>query len=73
MAGERSPQVIADAIKLVEDSAADGDRPEINRELFFGGPVPTLVDLSKDAQMVVAGCRGRTGCIAACSGRSAPG
>ena len=43
-------RVIADAIKVVEDSVASGDRPEINSELFFGGPVPTLVDLSKDAQ-----------------------
>ena len=54
-------RVIADAIKVVEDSAAGGDRPEVNSELFFGGPVPTLVDLSKEAQLVVVGCRGRTG------------
>ena len=54
-------RVIADAIKVVEDSAAGGDRPEINSELLVGGPVPTLVDLSKEAQMVVVGCRGRTG------------
>ena len=54
-------RVIADAIKVAKDDAADSDRPEINSELFFGGPVPTLVDLSKEAQMVVVGCRGRTG------------
>ena len=54
-------RVIADAIKVAEDSAEGSDRPEINSELFFGGPVPTLVDLSKEAQMVVVGCRGRTG------------
>ena len=54
-------RVIADAIKVVEDSVAGGDRPEINSELFFGGPVPTLVDVSKDARLVVVGCRGRTG------------
>ena len=35
--------------------------PETNSEAFFGGPVPTLVDLSKEAQLVVVGCRGRTG------------
>jgi nucleotide-binding universal stress UspA family protein len=52
--------VIADAIKVAEDSA-QGDRPEINSEQFIGGTVPTLVDLSKEAQMVVVGCRGRTG------------
>jgi len=54
-------RVIADATKVVEDSVAGGDRPEINSELFFGGPVPTLVDVSKDARLVVVGCRGRTG------------
>lgn len=53
-------RVIADAIGVVEASAG-GERPEINTELFFGGPVPTLVDLSKDAQLVVVGCRGRAG------------
>lgn len=54
-------RVIADSIKIVKDSAGGGDRPEVNSELFFGVPVPTLIDLSKDAQLVVVGCRGRTG------------
>ena len=53
--------VIADAIKVAEDSAKGSGRPEVNSDLFFGGPVPTLVDLSKDAQVVVVGCHGRTG------------
>jgi nucleotide-binding universal stress UspA family protein len=54
-------RVIADAVNIAEDGAAGGDRPEITSELFFGSPVPTLVDLSKEAQMMVVGCRGRTG------------
>lgn len=54
-------RAIAEAIKAAEDSVAGGDRPEINSELFFGVSVPTFVDLSKDAQLVVVGCRGRTG------------
>jgi nucleotide-binding universal stress UspA family protein len=57
---EEARTIIADAIKLVEDIAESGDQPEINAELLVGGPVPTLVDLSKDAQMVAVGCRGRT-------------
>ncbi len=52
-------RVVADAIKVVKD--VDSDRPEMNSELFFGGAVPTLVDLSKEAKMVVVGCHGRSG------------
>ena len=54
-------RVITEAINVAKDDGAGGDRPEIDSELFFGSPVPTLVDLSKEAQMVVVGCRGRTG------------
>lgn len=51
--------VIAEAICAAQ--AAPGERPEIDSELLFGRPVPSLVDLSKDAQMVVVGRRGGTG------------
>ena len=54
-------RAIVDAIKVVEDSVADSHRPELNSELFLGGIVPTLVDLSKEAKMVVVGCHGRAG------------
>ena len=47
---DEAAKVMADAIKLVEDSAAEGARPEIKSELFFSAPVPTLVDLSKETQ-----------------------
>ena len=53
-------KVIADAIKVGENSAGGG-RLEINSELLWGGAVPSLADLSKDAQLVVVGCRNRTG------------
>jgi len=48
-------KIIADAIKIAEGSTRKIGRPEINSELFFSVPVPRLVDLSKDAQMVVVG------------------
>lgn len=53
--------IIAEAVTVAHDSAGRGDRPEISGELRFGKPVPTLADLSKQAQMVVVGCRGQTG------------
>jgi nucleotide-binding universal stress UspA family protein len=51
-------QLIDDAIKTAKDTA-EGVRTD--SELFFSGPVLTLVDLSKKAQMIVVGCRGRGG------------
>jgi nucleotide-binding universal stress UspA family protein len=37
------------------------DPAQIHREILFSAPVPTLVDLSKEAGMVVVGCRGGGG------------
>jgi nucleotide-binding universal stress UspA family protein len=52
-------KIIGDALKVAEGSTHGTGRPEINSELFFSVPVPTLVDLSKEAQMVVVGRRGQ--------------
>src|SRR6476646_1979742 len=53
--------VIADAIKVVKDDTTHSDRPEIGSEILFGRYVTGLADLSKEAQLMVVGCRGRTG------------
>jgi nucleotide-binding universal stress UspA family protein len=52
-------KTIADAIKIAEDSTRETGSPEINGELFFSVPVPTLVDLSKEARIIVVGRRGQ--------------
>ena len=52
-------RIIAAAIKLVEHAV--GSRPEVTSELLFGGAASTLIDLSKEAEMVVIGRHGRTG------------
>jgi nucleotide-binding universal stress UspA family protein len=57
---EEARRVIADAIRVAEDTVREGDRPEIGSELVCAAPVPTLVDLSKEAYMVVVGCRGES-------------
>lgn len=55
----KARQVLADAVKIVEDMTDDHSRPRINSELISGAPVPTLVDLSTKADMVVVGGRGQ--------------
>jgi nucleotide-binding universal stress UspA family protein len=50
-------RIIADAIKIAQQSI-DG-RSHINSELLVGATVATLIDLSKEAEMIVVGCRGR--------------
>ncbi|MFZ0717426.1 universal stress protein [Mycobacterium sp.] len=52
-------KIIADAIKIADESTRETGRPEINSELFFSVPVPTLVGLSKEARIVVVGRRGQ--------------
>ncbi len=56
--GEAGQKILAEAIKIAQDSAQDETPPEIKSELFFSVPVSTLVNLSKQAQMVVVGTRG---------------
>jgi nucleotide-binding universal stress UspA family protein len=57
----RSRQIIDDALGLVSDAARDVGDIEVDHRVVSGAIVPTLVDLSKDAEMVVVGCRGLGG------------
>ncbi|MBS4728377.1 universal stress protein [Mycobacterium sp. SM1] len=50
--------IIDNAVKIAEDTDTAGGPAEIESRLFFSAPVPTLVDMSKDARMVVVGARG---------------
>ena len=50
--------ILDDAVGIVEDTITEGRTPDIRRQMFFYRPVPTLVDMSKDADMVVVGARG---------------
>jgi nucleotide-binding universal stress UspA family protein len=52
-------KLLADAVKVVESSSEGLGPPEINTELYFSVPLAPLVGLSKDAHLVVVGCRGR--------------
>ncbi len=50
--------ILDDAVQIVEDATKDRRPADVKCQVFFSGPVPTLVDMSKDADMVVVGARG---------------
>jgi nucleotide-binding universal stress UspA family protein len=54
---ERGRQVIDEALEVVNESCRRGP-PQINCEMPSATAVPALVDLSKDAELVVVGCLG---------------
>jgi nucleotide-binding universal stress UspA family protein len=56
---EAGRKIIDEAIKIAEDSGHDDAITEIKSELYFSVPVSTLVNLSKQADMVVVGRRGQ--------------
>ncbi|HME47348.1 universal stress protein [Mycobacterium sp.] len=55
---EQARRHIADAMKIARESTPDGGPSQVGSELFVAPTVHTLVDLSKEARMVVVGCRG---------------
>ncbi len=57
--GQWGREVLDKAMRIVQDAAPDLEPRAVATELVHSAPVPTLVDLSKDAHLVVVGCRGR--------------
>ncbi|HYO02958.1 MAG TPA: universal stress protein [Mycobacterium sp.] len=51
-------QIIGDAVKVAEQSGTS-DSVRVEHQMLSGNTLSTLIDLSKDAAMVVVGCRGR--------------
>ena len=51
-------RLVDDAFKVVEEATQHGGPAEVHTEILSSAAVPTMVDLSKDAEMVVTGCRG---------------
>jgi nucleotide-binding universal stress UspA family protein len=58
MRQEEGQRVLDAARHVAEKVAAPGEQVRVHTELVDATPVPTLVAASKDAQMIVVGCRG---------------
>jgi nucleotide-binding universal stress UspA family protein len=56
---EQGQKILDGAVEIARSSMPDGGPAQIETEMLFSPVVPTLVDLSKEAQMVVVGSRGR--------------
>src|SRR5437588_4272218 len=56
---EDGQQVLEQAVKIAEDAVSGGQQIAINSELKCSSPVPTLIGLSEEAEMVVVGSNGR--------------
>jgi nucleotide-binding universal stress UspA family protein len=53
---EEARQVVADAVNVAESEL---ERSRIDTKVVLAAPIPTLVDLTKDVDMIVVGCRGQ--------------
>ncbi|GLP76726.1 universal stress protein [Mycobacterium antarcticum] len=54
----QADDVIRAAVQTAEAATRDDGSLEIHRHVLAGATVPSLVDLTKDAVMIVVGCRG---------------
>ena len=55
---DRARQIIEQAHKVAVEAASPSRAPHVTSEVLHAPIVPTLVDLSKEAELVVVGCRG---------------
>ncbi|MFZ0715421.1 universal stress protein, partial [Mycobacterium sp.] len=56
---EQGQKILDEAVETARATAPAGGPAQIETELLFSPAVPALVDLSKDADLVVVGSRGR--------------
>ena len=56
---DQARKVIDDAIQVVDAAIEGNDCLPVSSEIVWSSPVATLVDLSKEARMMVVGCRGQ--------------
>jgi nucleotide-binding universal stress UspA family protein len=59
MQEEEGQRVLELAQHVAKAAIPQDTHVEVHSELVFSNPVPTLIDVTKDAQMIVVGCRGQ--------------
>jgi nucleotide-binding universal stress UspA family protein len=59
----RAREFIKSAIKVAEESTGERGPVQIDSKVFYSATIPTLVGLSKEAEMVVVGYRGHGGVL----------
>ncbi len=57
----RAEQIVSDALRVAADAASDAHGIVVEHRIVPGPNVSALVDISKDAEMIVVGCRGLGG------------
>jgi nucleotide-binding universal stress UspA family protein len=56
---EQAEQIIQNALEIVANSNSLTGSQEVETDVLYAPPIPTLVELSKDAEILVVGCRGQ--------------
>ena len=52
-------EIIDEAVDIVEEATCGIGHVQIENEMYYSATVPTLVDMSKGAEMIVVGSRGQ--------------
>ena len=52
---DESRRLVTEAVRVAEAAVGDGEAPRISYQFFVSAPVPTLVELSRAAELIVVG------------------
>lgn len=55
----RGRELIASAVRIVEDATRETGAVQVKTEMYYSATIPTLVDMSKEAELLVVGRRGQ--------------